>query len=107
MCVICDRLSMRVISIDFSKIPAEEKERIIQAIESAYDGTDRRAYVIEEHRNNFKLCPAYRDKNGGQALVHFGHCTGAFPGIEKCPYYNQSGGYSDEACRLRVRRGLV
>lgn len=104
MCVICDKLAMRVVSVDFNQIPADEKRRIVDAIESAYDGTDRRAYVIEDHRNNFKLCPAYRGADGGQALVHFGHCTGAFEGIDKCPYYNQSAGYAAEACRYRASK---
>ena len=102
MCAICDRLSMRVIAIDFTGIPDEEKEGIVEAIEAAYDGTDRRAYVIDEYHNTKRRCPAYLpDADGGQAIVHFGHCTGAFAGIEKCPYYNQSGGYASEACRYR------
>lgn len=32
-------------------------------------------------------CPAYHDKSGKRALVHQGHCTGAFEGTEPCKYY--------------------
>lgn len=107
MCVICDRVAMRVVAVDFSDIPADEQARIIEAIESAYDGTGRRAHVIDMYYNTFRRCPAYPpDADGGEAIVHTGHCTGAFD-REKCKHYDASKFYINEQCRLRVRRGLA
>ena len=104
MCVICDRIGMQVIGINFEweRIPKTERDLIEQAIEDAYDTIGVVPYVMDSGAITRCRCVAY-EEDGEPAIVHAGHCTGAFGG-SACPYYNQKHRTYEERCRYG-RRG--
>ena len=88
MCVICERVGMKVVPIGFAPDLESVADRALihNAIEEAYRDEGVRVVVTDANTTGYIHCPAYLDENGESAVVHQGHCTGAF-GVDKCRYY--------------------
>ncbi len=89
-CAICKKLNLRLVPVGFlsEEIGADDQERITSGIKGALEGEGQpRVIVTEADLNGYIECPAFKDSQGNWLTVHQGHCTGSYPGFEKCRYF--------------------